>query len=148
MAATYLQQDTRTYGDAQLGVEHSASHNVMWWYTHHDTLVMWLRVSTLCYGEVWRCIRGKLRCNKCESFKGVRKDDELLQYIALYRLASHDDIWQRMTTYNALSRNVVICNQICYHWLQCVANSDGTLLVKDVCKYLTNIKHDMYCEAF
>ena len=38
MAATYLQQDTRTYGDTHRGVEHSAPHNAMWWYTHHGTL--------------------------------------------------------------------------------------------------------------
>ena len=64
----------------------------------------------------------------------------LLQYIALLRLTSHDDIWQHMATYNALSRHVVICIHFCYHWLQCVVNSDGTLLLQDVCKCFTNIK--------
>ena len=53
-----------------------------------------------------------------------------------------------MTTYNALSQHVAICNHFCYHWLQCVANSDGTLLVQDACKCFTNLKNDMYRDPF
>ena len=83
MAATYLQQDTRTYGDTQGAVEHSASHNGMWWHTHRGTLDdTWRRLSIQCYGELWRCIRGKLHCNKCVNFEGVRKDDEAGRYVA------------------------------------------------------------------
>ena len=108
MAATYLQQDTRTYGDTQWAVEHSASHNAMWWYTHHGTLDdIWQRVSTQCYGEVWRCIRGKPRCNKCVNFERVRKDDEARRYVAgsfntlLYRdwraMTISGNTWQPIT---------------------------------------------------
>ena len=98
MAATYLQPDTRTYGDTQPAVGHSVSHNGMWWYTHHGTLDdIWRRVSIQCYGELWRCIRGKLRCNKCVNFEGVRKDDEAGRYVAgFYNTLLYSD-WGAMT---------------------------------------------------
>ena len=50
---------------------------------HHGTIDdIWRRVSIQCDGELWRCIRGKLRCNECVNFEGVGKDDEARRYVA------------------------------------------------------------------
>ena len=58
---------------------------------------IWRRVSIQCYGELWRCICGKLRCNKCVNFEGVRKDDEAGRYVAgSYNTLLYWD-WRAMT---------------------------------------------------
>ena len=143
MAATYLQQDTRTYGDTHRGVEHSAPHNAMWWYTHHGTLDdIWQRVSTQCYGEVWRCIRGKPRCNKCVNFERVRKDDEARRYVAgSFNTLLYRD-WRAMTISGNTWQPIAHCpNTLLYVTTFVITGCNvwRTLMALCECKMFVNV---------